>query len=260
MSEQPHMYTDLADWWPILSQPADYEEEAGIFTRAIQSLLPGARTMLELGSGGGNNASFLKKHFALTLVDRAPGMLVVSQRLNPDLPHHQGDMRTVRLGQTFDVVFIHDAIMYMESEADLRQAIQTAALHTRPGGMALLVPDMMRETFRPETSHGGHDGIDVVKTLPEYDPVLARRSMRYLEWTYDPDPSDTAYICEFAYLLREAPDRVEVVHDRHVNGIFPRATWLRVMEEAGFQARLLPFDHSEVEPGMTEMVAGIRGL
>jgi SAM-dependent methyltransferase len=255
MSEQPHLYTDLADWWP-----ADYEEEAGIFTRTIQAMLPGARTMLELGSGGGNNASFLKKHYAMTLVDRSPRMLAVSQRLNPDLPHKQGDMRTFRLGETFDVVFIHDAIMYMESEDDLRQAIQTAAVHTRPGGMALLVPDCVRETYRPGTSHGGHDGRDVVKTLPEYDPILARRSLRYLEWTYDPDPSDTTCITEFAFILREEPDRVEVVYDRHVDGIFPRATWLRLVEEAGFQARLLPFDHSEVEPGMTEMVAGLKGL
>jgi len=29
-------------------------------------------TVLELGSGGGNNASYLKHRFAMTLVDRSP--------------------------------------------------------------------------------------------------------------------------------------------------------------------------------------------
>lgn len=263
MEIQPHLYTDLADWWPVLSQPADYEEEAGIFTRTIQQTLPGARTVLELGSGGGNNASFLKRQFAMTLVDRSPGMLAVSKRLNPELPHLEGDMRTVRLerdGQPmlFDAVFIHDAIMYMTTEDDLRRAIQTAAFHTRPGGMVLLVPDWVRETWRPTTDHGGHDGADVIASYPDPDPRLANRSLRYLEWTYDPDPTDTRYTVEYVYLLREAPDSVRCIYDRHEDGIFPRATWLRLMEEAGFQARALPFDHSEVEPGMTEMFIGVK--
>lgn len=246
--ETPHLYSDLADWWPVLSRPADYEEEAGIFTRAILDALPGAKTMLELGSGGGNNASFLKQHFQMTLVDRAPGMLAVSKRLNPELPHNLGDMRSVRLAQTFDVVFIHDAITYMLSEEDLRAAFLTAYTHTRPGGIALFVPDCTRETFRPEQSSGGHDGSEVTPPMPG-------RALRYLQWAYDPDPSDTTFITDFAYLLREDPQEVRCVYDRHINGLFPRATWLRLLEETGFIPRALPFDHSEVE-GVMEMFLG----
>jgi hypothetical protein len=37
-------------------------------------------------------------------------MLEVSRRLNPDCEHPPGDIRSVRLGRTFDVVFVHDAI------------------------------------------------------------------------------------------------------------------------------------------------------
>lgn len=248
----PHLYTDLSPWWPLLSRPEDYEEEAGIFTRVVQSALPSARTMLELGSGGGNNASFLKQHFEMTLVDRAPGMLAVSQKLNPDLPHIEGDMRSVRLGRVFDVVFIHDAIMYMTSEEDLARAIQTAAVHTRPGGAALFVPDYVKETFRPSTSHGGHDYDE--RFAPEY----AGRALRYLEWTYDPDPSDTTVISDFTYLLKTGEQAVQCVYDRHVTGLFPRDTWLRLMVEAGYQPRVLPFEHSEVAPGETEMFLGMK--
>src|SRR5205085_10089003 len=113
--------------------------------------------VLELGSGGGNTASHLKKHFSMTLVDRAPGMLAASKTLNPECEHIAGDMRTARLGRTFDAVFIHDAIMYMLTEADLRSALQTARVHCAPGGAALFVPDWMKETFAPRTGHGGHD-------------------------------------------------------------------------------------------------------
>jgi hypothetical protein len=35
-------------------------------------------------------------------------------------------MRTVRLGETFDAVLVHDAISYMTSEADRLSVFETA--------------------------------------------------------------------------------------------------------------------------------------
>ena len=57
--------------------------------------------MLELGSGGGNNAFHLKSKFEMTLVDLSPQMLAVSRTLNPECEHREGDMRTVNLGTHF---------------------------------------------------------------------------------------------------------------------------------------------------------------
>ena len=113
--------------------------------------------MLELGSGGGNNASYLKKWFDMTLVDRSKGMIECSRKLNPECEHVEGDMRTVRLQRTFDRVFIHDAIMHMTSEAELMRALRTAFAHTRPGGATVVAPDCTRETYSPITHHGGND-------------------------------------------------------------------------------------------------------
>ena len=68
------LYTDLAAWWPLLSAPADYAEEAAFYRQLLdEAIAPPARTLLELGSGGGNNASHLKAHFDMTLVDRSAG-------------------------------------------------------------------------------------------------------------------------------------------------------------------------------------------
>jgi SAM-dependent methyltransferase len=249
---QPLLYTELAPWFHLLTRPEEYAEEAAIFTKTIRRFLPGARSLLELGCGGGNNASHLKQHFDLTLTDLSPAMLAISQRLNPGVPHHQGDMRSVRLGQTFDVVFVHDAVMYLTAEDDLRQLAQTAALHLRPGGLVLICPDFFRENFRPSVSINGADGSD------GFPPEYAGRSLRSLEWTYDPDPTDTTFITEFAHLLKKEPDQVRCVYDRHIEGLFPRATWLGVLEEAGFQAQTLPFEHSEVPEGQTEMLVGLK--
>ena len=222
----PKLYTDLAPWWPLLSSPADYADEAEFAAQLlVEACASPPRTALELGSGGGNNASHLKAHFQMTLVDLSPGMLAVSRALNPECAHVEGDMRSVRLGRLFDAVFVHDAIEYMTTEDDLRRAMETVFVHCRPGGAALFVPDHVRETFQPDTKHGGHDG--------------EGRGMRYLEWTYDPDASDTTCLTDFAYLLREADGSVRVEHDRHVCGLFGREDWLRLLRDVGFQVRIV---------------------
>jgi hypothetical protein len=110
------MYTELASWWPLLSPPGDYAE-AAFYLRAL---------------------------------------IEACDRLNPECEHVEGDMRTVRLGRQFDCVFVHDAIVYMATEADLRKAIETAFVQCRPGGAALFAPDHIKENFRPSTGSGGH--------------------------------------------------------------------------------------------------------
>jgi SAM-dependent methyltransferase len=221
------LYDELAEWWPLFSAPADYAEEAAFFARVLaDAVKPAPRTVLELGSGGGNNAFHLKSKFKLTLVDLSPQMITVSRKLNPECEHLEGDMRTVNLGRTFDAVFVHDAIAYMTRADDLGAAIRTAYRHCRAGGVALFVPDCVRETFVAKTKLGGHDGDD-------------GRSLRYLEWTFDADPTDTWYVTDFAIVLRDRLGDTRVVHDSHIEGIFPRAEWLSLLHAAGFEARAL---------------------
>jgi SAM-dependent methyltransferase len=218
----PKLYNEFASWFHLLSSPPDYAEEAEF----ARSLMGEVETVLELGSGGGNNASHLKAHFKLTLVDLSNGMLELSQKLNPECEHIQSDMKTLRLDRTFDAVFIHDAIMYMTTEDDLRMALETARVHCKPGGVLLVMPDVIQETFVSLTTHGGHDSTSG-----------DGRAIRYIEWTFDPDPSDFTYTVDFAYLLRERNHPVRVVHDTHVFGIFPRETWLSQLRSAGFEPR-----------------------
>ncbi len=241
----PRMYDEFATWWPVLSPPEDYEEEAAFYAAALADACdapPG--TVLELGSGGGNNASHMKARWRMVLVEPAPGMRTVSQALNPDCEHVDGDMRTVRLGRQFDAVFVHDAVCYMTTLEDLRQAIETAYVHCRPGGAALFAPDYVRENFQPSTDHGGTDSLT--------------HGLRFLEWTWDPDPADSTYIADYAFLLRTPDGQVHAEHDRHLEGLFSRGEWLDLLTAAGFEARVVPFEHSELEPGSHEVFVATR--
>jgi trans-aconitate methyltransferase len=217
------LYHELAGWFHLLTAPADYAEEAAAITLLIEAELPGARTLLELGCGGGNNASHLKRRFECTLTDVSAAMLDVSRGLNPECEHVEGDMRTLRLRRTFDAVLVHDAIVYMTTEDDLRAAFATACEHLGPGGVAVFLPDCVRETFAEQTRHGGHDG--------------EGRALRYLEWTYKPDPADRTYEVDFAFALRE-DGTTRVVHEYFVEGLFGEAEWLAWLRETGFEPRV----------------------
>ena len=191
-SDEPRLYRELAPWFHLLTSPADYAEEAELYGRVLVEHADGpVETVLELGSGGGNNASHLKRHFALTLVDRSPEMLELSRGLNPEFEHVEGDMRTRparpclrrRLRARRARVHPHRA----GTAGRLRDRIRSLPA----GRSAVFVPDYVRETFEPRTSHGGHDSED------------GQRGLRYVEWVRL-DPSDQMrHVVDFAYLIRE---------------------------------------------------------
>jgi SAM-dependent methyltransferase len=232
--ETLRFYGDLAPWWPLISAPADYAEEAGFSASLLATADGGTTRVLELGSGGGNNASHLKSSFEMTLVDRSPSMLAVSRALNPECEHVEGDMREVRLGRTFDGVFVHDAIDYMTTEEDLRRAMATAFEHLRVGGVAVFVPDHTTERFEEDADHGGHDRDD-------------GRSVRYFFWTML-DRASGLVRTDYVFLLRDAAGEVEVVHDRHLTGLFSTATWLRLLADAGFEPSEVEEETAEDRP------------
>jgi SAM-dependent methyltransferase len=246
------LYAELATWWPLLSPVGEYVEEAEFYAAALVEAGDSThRSLLELGSGGGHNAFHMKARFAeVTLVDLSPGMLERSRALNPECTHELGDMRTVRLGKLFDAVFVHDAICYMTTLDDLELAMKTAFEHLRPGGIALFAPDVLRETFRVGTDTGGVDA----------SAAATSRGIRYLGWTWDPDPSDSTYVVDYVYLLREDGGELRVEHDRHIEGVFSRNEWLGTLRRVGFTAESVPFDHSAVPPGSYEVFVARRPL
>ncbi len=226
------MYDDLAYLWPLISPPENYEAEAYVWRNTLRARLgPGRHDILELGVGGGHNLSHFADEFAATAVDLSEGMLENSRKLNPGVTHIQGDMRTVRLGRTFDAVLIHDAIDYMRTLDDLRAAFLTAAVHLRPGGTFIVAPDYTRENYE--------EGVVCTRTASSADTHLT-----YIEVDFDPDCHDSTVDSLMVYLIRDARGtRVEL--DHHVIGVFPIQTWLDELAQIGFRTELVPTSEEE---------------
>jgi len=238
------LYEDLAFLMPLISPPIEYAEEASHWRAILREKLgEGRHRILELGAGGGHNLSHLTADFELTATDISETMLAQCGRLNPGVELIPGDMRTLQLGRVFAAVLIHDAISAMLTEPDLLAAFETAAAHLKPGGILIVSPDHFAETFHtPEIGHATHSDENAEVT--------------YLEYTYDPDTSDTKVETVMFYLIRTS-DGLRIEHDRHVTGLFPRNSWIRLFDKAGFSSETRVF-HLGPDRQAYELLVGVR--
>ncbi len=220
-SDQRRLYGDLAWTWPIISPPEHYIDEAqGFIDTILRFSHIGVRTLLDLGCGGGHVDHTLKKHVKVTGLDTSEAMLSLAKRLNPEVTYCRGDMRTVRLEETFDAVIAADSIDYMLNEEDLYAAFVTAFEHLEPGGVFCTYAEVSRESWQQNA---------VAYSIG----AQGRTEIAFIENRYDPDPTDSTYESTFLYLIRQ-DGQLTIEKDRHLSGIFALGTWRHLLDRAGF--------------------------
>ena len=221
MAEKYRLYQELSYLWPLISPASEYAEEAAFWSKTLKTNLGlGPHSILDLGVGGGHLLSHLTYEYQATGVDLSPKMLALSKELNPDVTHHIGDMRNIRLGKKYDAVLIHDSISYLLSEQDLSETFETAKQHLRVGGILLLGPEWTRETF---------PGTTVMHWIKE----TTVGELTCIEHLHDPDPEDTTIESTFFYLWNDA-GQLRIEEDHHTTGLFSRSIWIRLLESIGF--------------------------
>jgi hypothetical protein len=216
------LYGELTHLWPVMSPPEEYAEAAEHWRTVLRQYLgEGRHRLLELGVGGGHHLSQLTKDFDAVAADIAEPMLTLSRHLNPSVEHCLGDMRSMRMAQTFSAVTIHDAVSHLLSEDEIRQTLATAAAHLEPGGLLLAAPDYFADDFSPPQI-----------TLESREAKGIR--LDYVEYVYRPCPNEPWLETVFTYMIHEK-GTLRIEHDRMHTGLFPLATWERLFIEAGFQ-------------------------
>ena len=227
MEDTCRLYSDLAWLWPMWGDAAT---EYAHYCRHVTELIRRhagrpVKTLLDIGCGGGKNVLNLKRRFSVTGVDLSPVMLAQAKELNPECAFIQGDMRTLRLGESFDAVLMDDAISHMTRLEDFTAAFRSAYVHLNPGGVLVATADVTTETFRQNRT-----------TVTPASPGTERAGVEvvFIENNYDPDPADERYETTILYLIRDH-GRLRIETDRWTMGIFSLDTWRRVLHGTGFE-------------------------
>ena len=97
-------------------------------------------SILDVGCGTGRDLEVLSRHCPDCWgVDYLPEMIAYTSRVRPHLRLQVGDMRSLRLGRTFDaIVCMGSAFMYTLSNDDVSQTLATFAAHAHSGTLLIL--------------------------------------------------------------------------------------------------------------------------
>jgi len=126
-----------SEYYNLLYRDKDYQGEADYIASRIRKHHPKGKTLLDLGCGTGRHAGLLAAAgYRVEGVDMSTTMLRQARKDYSALTFHEGDARSVRLNQRFDIVTsLFHVASYQTSNDDLDAYFATARTHLAPGGI-----------------------------------------------------------------------------------------------------------------------------
>ena len=211
------MFDKSADIYDAIYSFKDYAAEAAVIHRLIQERKPGAGTLLDVACGTGAHLEQLDRHYEVEGLDLDGGLLEFARARLPDVSLHKGNMVSFELDRTFDAITcLFSSIGYVETEGNLRSAIETMAKHLEPGGVLIVEP-----WLEPDVFTDGHLDMTLVD---QPDLKVARMNRAYIEGGVS--------VLDFHYLVARA-DAISHFTETHRAGLFTKDQHIRAFEAAG---------------------------
>ncbi|WP_026841167.1 class I SAM-dependent DNA methyltransferase [Citrifermentans bremense] len=134
------IFNQYARYYDLLYRDKDYRGESDYVHALIQEAAPKAQSVLNLGCGSGRHDRHLVDlGYRVTGVDISAEMLAAAREGaagDDRLRYSQGDVRSLHLEESFDVVVsLFHVMSYQVTNEDLLAAMSTALLHLKPGGV-----------------------------------------------------------------------------------------------------------------------------
>lgn len=119
-----------------------------------------ARSVLELGCWIGLDAEQLARHYRVVGVDIQPRLIDYARTRRPSLDLRLGDLTTIRLGRTFDVLLcVGNTMSYVHDDRGLNAAFATFTAHAHCSSLlimhTLLAPISDRDPATPHRLDAG---------------------------------------------------------------------------------------------------------
>jgi SAM-dependent methyltransferase len=206
-------FADYALYYDRLYREKNYAAEAAYVLGMVRKHCPQARSLLELGCGTGAHAEHLSAAGVNVYgIDRSAPMLEQARLRMETLPREvaarirfsHGDVRQLRLGETFDaVISLFHVVSYQASNADLRGCFATAKDHLKPGGVFLFDcwygPAVLSDLPQVRVKRWEDDGVTITRMA---EPVL--------------HPNQDIVDVQYTILVRDqASGATQVLQERH---------------------------------------------
>lgn len=147
-------YNELASLYDFICTPENRKRDVAVLKKIIRRHLKSqGKELLDVACGTGLEDKYLNESFDVTGLDLNSAVLRIARRRNPKITYLQGDMRTFRLDQSFDVITCFDAMCYLQNYRELRQTLNNFHRHLKPGGLLIfyLDPVFLKEHHKQDT-------------------------------------------------------------------------------------------------------------
>lgn len=157
------IFEEYADFYDLIYKDKNYSKESAFTHQLIQKFAPNTRSIIELGCGTGAHAEKLVRYgYQILGIDLSHRMLEYARKRFEKLPSAwasnlhvmEGDIRTVRMTETYDTaIALFHVMSYQTSNDDLSAAFTTVKTHLKIGGVFIFDcwygPSVL--TDRPQT-------------------------------------------------------------------------------------------------------------
>jgi SAM-dependent methyltransferase len=177
------VFNNYAKYYDLLYQDKDYVGEANFVIGIIKSHSPNANSILDLGCGTGCHAALIAKQgYSVHGIDKSESILKKAEQRKLELEQtaaghlsfSEGDVRTIRIQEKFDVVIsLFHVMSYQTTNEDLQAAFMTAAAHLKTGGIFIFDcwygPGVLSERPEPRIKKVENEHIQVTRMA---EPVM----------------------------------------------------------------------------------------
>jgi SAM-dependent methyltransferase len=218
------MFTKSAQYYDALYHFKDYAAASAKLRGLIQSHVPNATSLLDVGCGTGKHLEALRQWYEVSGLDINEDLLGIARSRCPDIEFRQGDMTDFDLDRRFDVVScLFSSIAYVKTVENLNRAMSCMARHLNPGGMLVIEPGFTPQNYRAGKLAANFANLDDLK----------------IAWMYTNDLEEGLSIFDIHYLVG-TPQGVTSFRERHELGLFTEAEHESAFRHVGLRVHRDP--------------------